>query len=307
MIWKKKGEVKFSDLEIKWAKSHLMCPTPVLVSSDVIRIYFTCLDEFGRGKVTFIEVSSVNPTRVLYVHPDPILGPGLPGAFDDNGVVVTSVIKTNSNNYFMYYAGFEICNKIRYRILTGLAISDDAGKCFRRFSTTPVLERTQGEEFFRCGAYVFLREGQFKMWYVGGGSWTKIGEKVLPNYDIKYAESKDGINWPSQGKTVLPVTEKDEHGFGRPWVSFSGLGNYEMFYSIRSISKEAYHLGYAISQNGKNWERRDAQVGLSTIPDSLSTSAIMYSSVITVNGRTFCFYNGDNFGEIGFLISEMIL
>jgi predicted GH43/DUF377 family glycosyl hydrolase len=306
VIWRELGDIRFSDLQIGWAKSHLMGPTPVLISDEVIRIYITCLDEYGIGKPTYLEVSSFNPTKVLYVNPHPILEVGSRGTFDDNGLMLTSVVKQDHSKYLLYYAGFEICEKIRYRIFTGLAISNDAGESFKRFSSTPILDRSPNEEFFRCGSYVLLEDGKFKIWYVGGGSWTQIDGKEMPVYDLKYAESKDGMNWPDKGHTIIPITGDDEHGYGRPWVTILDSGRYEMFYSIRSKSLKAYRLGYATSLDGITWERKDDQVGLVTAPESLATNAIMYSSLISVHGKTYCFYNGDNFGEFGFSISELI-
>jgi hypothetical protein len=32
----------------------------------------------------------------------------------------------------------------------------------------------------------------------------------------------------------------------------------------------------------------------------------MYSAVISVGDKTYCFYNGNNFGEQGFAVAELI-
>lgn len=39
---------------------------------------------------------------------------------------------------------------------------------------------------------------------------------------------------------------------------------------------------------------------------SFDTYAIMYSAVISVGNKTHCFYNGNNFGEDGFSVAELI-
>ena len=49
----------------------------------------------------------------------------------------------------------------------------------------PVLERSNIDSLFRCGPYVMLENGIFRMWYVAGNSWTNINGKDLPNYTIK--------------------------------------------------------------------------------------------------------------------------
>ena len=57
--------------------------------------------------------------------PAPVLDIGQPGSFNENGVLACSVVDAGGNRVFMYYVGFELGTKIRYRLLTGLAISEN--------------------------------------------------------------------------------------------------------------------------------------------------------------------------------------
>lgn len=307
MIWKVLGMVRNPIFGQKFASSHSMGPTPIQISEDVIRVYFTCLDENGIGRPAFVDVSSENPTRVLGVSDRPLLDVGLRGTFDDNGIMVTSVIRLSDSRYFMYYSGFELCEKIRYRILSGVAISSDGGNTFSRFSSTPILERSDDELFFRGGPYVMEDEGIFKMWYVAGSEWLDIEGKQMPVYELKFLESGDGLNWGKTGKIVLSISKEDEHGFGRPWILKNEDGCYELFYSIRRKSLSSYRLGYANSLNGTTWTRKDEEMNLDVEQNSPYSNAIMYSAVININERTFCFFNGNEFGKEGFLVSERIL
>jgi hypothetical protein len=68
----------------------------------------------------------------------------------------------------------------------------------------------------------------------------------------------------------------------------------------------AYRLGYAESNNGINWIRKDEEMGLDVTPGEFDSDAIMYSAVISVGDKTYCFYNGNNFGEQGFGVAELI-
>ena len=56
------------------------------------------------------------------------------------------------------------------------------------------------------------------MWYVGGNSWINLGEKIMPSYEIKYIESKDGLNWLEGIKQIKINNDDDEYGFGRPSI-----------------------------------------------------------------------------------------
>jgi len=50
----------------------------------------------------------------------------------------------------------------------------------------------------------------------------------------------------------------------------------------------------------------DDQMGLDVGPGEFASTAMEYSAVISVKGRTYCFYNGDNFGEGGFGVAELV-
>jgi hypothetical protein len=306
MQWKKLGLVYGPDGSLRWAKSHAMIPTPLLLNKDVIRVFVTFCDEKGIGRPGYVDVSAKNPVEVLSVSQQPLLELGKPGTFDENGLLTCSVTDLGNGKMFMYYAGFEMGTKIRYRLLTGLAISEDWGETFCRYSPTPVLERTATEMYFRCGSYCIYGSQGFQLWYVAGSEWIDLDGKPMPVYDIRYAESQDGIHWPDQGEVQISITEPDEHGFGRPWVVKRGANDYQLFYSIRRRSLVAYRLGYAESTDGINWVRKDDEMGLDVTQGEFDSDAIMYSAVISVGGKTYCFYNGNNFGEQGFGVAELM-
>lgn len=306
MKWRKLGVVWNTDGKQAWARSHAMGPTPFLLNPDVIRVFITCLDEKGRGRPGFVDVCAHEPTRVLGTSDGPVMDIGEPGCFDDNGLMATSIIRLPTGKLWMYYAGFEICTNIRYRILSGVASSNDDGRSFERISAAPVLERTHSERFFRCGPFMFLDEQRFKLWYIAGGEWTELNGKPMPVYDLRYQESDDGLSWSDQGILSMALTQEDEHGFGRPWVVKVADGGYRLFYSIRRRSLGAYRLGYAESRDGIHWERKDEEMGLDVDDQDIASTAIMYSAVIEAHGKTYCFYNGDNFGQAGFAVAELL-
>jgi hypothetical protein len=283
-----------------------MGPTPFLRDKATIRVFLTTLDEKGRGRPMYVDVSASDPKKVLSISSRPLMDIGVKGAFDDNGLMVTSVVQTKSGELLMYYAGFEICTQIRYRILSGLALSRDGGESFKRYSNAPILDRTNHELYFRGGPFTLLDEGIFKLWYVAGSTWVNLNGKDMPVYDLRYQESVDGVHWGDRGKLSMAISGEDEHGFGRPWVVKRESNKYQMFYSIRRRSFGAYRLGYAESNDGVCWERKDIEMGLDVSSDGFDSNAIMYSAVISVDGKIYCFYNGNNFGENGFGVAELI-
>lgn len=305
MRWRKLGLVYGPDGSLPWAKSHAMIPTPVRLNQDVIRVYVTFCDEGGLGRPGFVDVAADDPTQVLKVSQRPLLDLGLPGTFDENGVLLCSVVPGDDGQVFMYYVGFELGTRIRYRLLTGLAISDDNGDTFQRYRPTPVLERTSSELYFRCGPYCVRGGHEFRLWYIAGSEWTEIDGKAMPVYDLRYMESADGIDWPDQGEVLIAVADPDEHGFGRPCVIEKPAGGYRMFYSVRRRSYAAYRLGYAESEDGVSWVRMDRKLNLDVTPGSFDSQAIMYAAPIAVGDDLYVFYNGNDFGRDGFAVAVL--
>lgn len=303
MIWEKLGIVYCPNGNSFWDKSHAMIPTPILINKNLIRIFVTFCDEIGRGRPGYVDVSAGNPLEVVSVSPQPLLELGAPGTFDENGVVACSVVNLGNGKMLMYYVGFELGVNIRYRLLTGLAISDDYGETFTRKQLTPVLERSSDELYFRCGPHCVYEDGIYRLWYVAGNEWIDVNGKMMPKYDIRYLESMDGINWPTTGKVQISVEHDDEHGFGRPYILPNTGSGYSMFYSIRSKSLGGYRMGYAESSDGIEWLRMDQKINLQCTPNSFDSDAMMYAAPVVVGDKTYIFYNGNNFGRDGFAVA----
>ena len=105
---------------------------------------------------------------------------------------------------------------------------------------------------------MLVEEGIWRNWYLSCTGWTLIDGKPEPRYHIKYAESKEGINWDRKG--IVAVDYKSDSGGrdSRPSVLKEG-GLYRMWYSHRggagySTNLEAsYRIGYAESRDGISW------------------------------------------------------
>ena len=76
----------------------------VQLNQDVIRIFVTFCDSYGVGRPGYVDVSASDPLHVLGVSQNPLLDVGLPGTFDENGVL-NVVLSTWGWVFYMYYAG----------------------------------------------------------------------------------------------------------------------------------------------------------------------------------------------------------
>ena len=100
------------------------------------------------------------------------------------------------------------------------------------------------------------------------------------------------------------IEKNNEFGFGRPYL-FKKDDKYLLFYSIRD-KKEGYIIGYAESDDGHNWIRKDDQVGIYKSETGFDSEMMCYSSVIEVKNKIYMFYNGNDFGRDGFAYAELI-
>ena len=294
MIYKPNGSVW-------WAKTHGFLPTAEICNGS-IRVYFAGRDDCRVGRIGYIDLDIDNPKRILYLSEKPILDIGEIGTFDDNGLTPSCVISVGEEKY-LYYIGWQLGIRAPHSLFTGLAISRNGGKSYKKYSRIPILDRTNEEPFSRSAPFVMYEDEIYKMWY-----WTNEGweyEKGCMHYNniIKYIESDDGINWPACGHTCIVPTGED-YAVGRPWV-IKENGIYKMWYSTRSRSGVRYRIDYAESKDGLTWTIKNEKASISVSENGWDSEVICFASVICAKNKTYMFYNGNRHGIDGFGYAEL--
>jgi predicted GH43/DUF377 family glycosyl hydrolase len=266
-------------------------------ADGVIRVFVGLRDDDGVGRVGFVDVRAANPLEVLRASEQPALDVGLPGTFDEDGVVPCAIVERDGRLY-LYYAGYQQGRGVKFCAFGGLAISDDGGDTFVRYSNVPIADRTDTELYFRVAHSVMSDGGVWKIWYGAGSTYLKKDGKQLPSYNIRYVESQDGITWGGDGRVVINMQHPNEYRVGRPYV-LKEDGKCKMFYAVGTTDK-LFRLGYAESFDGIKWERLDEQVGIDVSESGWDSEMISYPSVIKYESRTYLFYNGNDYGRGGF-------
>lgn len=297
MRWRKLGLVYAPQGDKTWARSHAMLPTCLPLGPDRLRIYYAATDEKTVGRIGYVEVDPKRPTKILFNTPEPIFDIGEPGCFDDNGVCPSCLIEQAGVLRF-FYVGFQLQTKIPYTMFTGLANGEAGGVTFHRASKVPILDRRKNEPFFRTAAHI-VRDGHgWRSWYIGGGGWVEFKGVKKPSYELRHARSMDGVCWTADGDLCLtPNIAAGEIGFGRPFVLYED-GIWKMIYSIRT--ETGYKLGYAISNDGIQWERRDDEVGIGVSETGWDSQMVCYGAVQDTAYGRLLFYNGNQYGKSGF-------
>lgn len=74
----------------------------------------------------------------------------------------------------------------------------------------------------------------------------------------------------------------------RMWFSSKGA-NY--------ACKHNHRIGYAESEDGLPWVRRDDFAGIDVLPSDLDSEMVAYAYVIALGGRHWMFENGNRYAE----------
>jgi hypothetical protein len=301
-MWNKKGFVFNVNNKFYWNKSHAQVPV-VDILKNTLRVYYSSRDKDGRSNISYVELDKDDPKKIIYQHDKTLLDFGNLGSFDDSGLMPSSIINVGKKKY-LYYIGWTTRETVPYQNAIGLAISEDGGKTFSKISEGPIISVNHIEPYFSGTSYVILDNSLFKMWYLSCIKWEIFEGKPEPIYNIKYAESLDGINWNQTGKVAVQLND-DEGGL----VSASVIkqnGAYKMWFGKRKKSdyrsniKNTYRIGYAESPDGINWIRKDNHSGIDVSKNGWDSEMISYPNVVHSNNGLFMFYNGNGFGKSGF-------
>ncbi len=304
MNWIKKGLIFQVNKNYDWMQTHTQVPLVDDIGDGRLRIYFGTRDNNNRTSTTYIEVEADNPKNILYIHNEPILTFGNLGSFDENGIMPSWIITHNKKKYF-YYLGWNKGSSVNYRLANGLAVSEDNGKSFKKISDGPIMDRNIVDPYSVSNQSILIENGVWKMWYMSFVKWEIVNGVTEPYYLIKYGESIDGITWETKGQICINFLSPDECGISRPCVIRED-GLYKMWYSYRGIEnyrtnkKSSYRIGYAESDDGLHWKRKDNQVGIDVSKEGWDAEMIAYPYVYNHKGKKYIFYNGNGFGKSGF-------
>lgn len=296
MRWAKKGLIYGPAGDSWWAQKWALQPTPFVRPDGRIRVFVGFRTHEGVSRVGFVDVNADNPSEVLHVSPEPALDIGVAGAFDENGVVPCAVVERQGKLY-LYYAGYQLGQKVKFYVFGGLAISEDGGESFTRYSQVPLCERTDDELFFRVIHTMMFDDGHWRAWYGGGNQYTMHDGKQLPNYNIRVAEAPDGLAL-SPDYQICIDTKGGEYRVGRPYV-LKEADRYRMFYCA-GTAERGYRLAYAESADGVAWTRKDDEIGIDVSESGWDSQMQAYPSVVQHHNQVYLFYNGNNYGEDGF-------
>tara|TARA_B100002019_G_C21228768_1_gene578879 strand:+ start:347 stop:1297 length:951 start_codon:yes stop_codon:yes gene_type:complete len=286
--------------QISWMSSHVGAAYMEVVEKKnlLAKIYIS-----GRGKdnksrigVAIISFKEREP-KIIKIFKQPLLDiPKLKGFFDTDGVLYPEILDINKNKY-LYYCGWTNLKSFNYNCNIGLA--REYKKKFRRISNAPVFGLNDTDPIGTASFSILRDKNNYTMYYTSFDPWKKIKSKVVHNYYIKIAKSKDGLKWTRKNQIAIPLKGK-EIAVAKP--SVFKLNNFIcMFFSARETN---YGIYFAYSKNGKKFKRLKNKIKLKQ--GKWSSNSQCYPAYVDFGEKKFLLYCGNSYGKTGIGYAEII-
>ena len=293
MTWRKLGLVFTPSSRHPALASHAALPVAAPFSSDLVRVFYSGRDERSRSSIGSVVIRLANQPQVEDAPPEPILRPGLAGAFDDSGLGVGSIVRGETEDR-LYYMGWNVGGSVPWRNAIGLATGSIEYGRFERFSVGPIMDRDTVDHYSLSYPWVLnTAPGAWTMWYGTHLAWG--AEKADMSHAIRRATSTDGLTW-MRNPTVVLGPEGDDIAVVRPSVLATKEG-FQMWFARRGHGP--YGLAHAVSPDGILWRRTHVAMP-GTDDGGWENGATTYPGAFTHAGRLWLLYNGDGYGATGF-------
>jgi hypothetical protein len=292
MNWKKLGQVYFVNSDNPFTLTHASNPVPFHLEKDIYRVFFNARDINNKSSITFIDLDIVKQKIVQDNH-QPVFTYGNQGAYYDLGISIGNIYAFKGAHY-LTFMGWSKGEQGRWTGRIGQLSMKDPNT-FVDESNTPFFDLDFEDPTSLSYPFVLNLNNQLHLWYGTVDKWeSSNGEMISP---IKYAFSEDGVNWKKKG-IVLPVEMDIAQVFSKPCVLKTD-SSFHMWYTFRGKPGTKYQVGYANSDDGKNW-RMDNSGVVNPSSAGWDSEMVCYPFVLRHNGVLYMLYNGNSYGKNGF-------
>ena len=296
--WINYGLVFQPNSNLSWMQSHAQLPTILRLNDKLVRIYFAGRNKEQKSHIGFFDFDLQTKKTINYSM-NPVLLPEKIGFFDSDGVYPSSVVEINDKIYLYYIGWIKGAIPPLFYAGIGLAISQDGGNTFKKYSKAPILSRGIHDPCFVTAPNVFCEGSKFKMIYTSGIKWEfDKNRKLTSFYDLKESYSNDGINWNREGLVVVGLKDKERNISRSNLISFKN-GTQLLLYGVSS-SKSPYQIKYSIKDTNGKWVRSSNVIPRIILGmNDFDSNTMSYPSSLWYENKIYMFYNGNNFGKDG--------
>lgn len=300
MKWTKIGKIYSVTKKDDFLVTHASNPLAIKANDSVYRIFFS-----GRNKDNKSSIGWVDYDFDSFDIKDSCNGSVLnfseqSNSYFSHGISIGNMYEIN-NKKSILFMGWQIRGNDHWRGDIGkISLSDNLNN-LKIESEKPFLSVSDEDPISLSYPWVMREDNLFKMWYGSTIDWSSENGEMI--HVIKYATSKNGVNWTMHGLAV-PYELNKAQAFSRPTV-YKNNGTYHMWYSCRSGSGEKYRIGYSKSSDGINWRRGNPGIDVSKSKFSWDSEMICYPFVFEHKDQLIMLYNGNNHGANGFGMAVM--
>lgn len=288
--------------------THFHKPTPLVISGEIVRVFFGVRDATRTTRTYWVDFGLNDRHFVAVNRPQLALDIGPIGAYDDSGTNVSSVV-TIGSRHAMYSIGWSPSQKVHTKNFVGLSFSPD-GNLFEREHFGPVMGPNYEEPFYIGAVHVIPHNSGFRMYYTCGLRWVMVHGRPEIQYEVRFCESPDGVNWIRTGVSCLGEIPENV-AYARPWVVRRN-DSWFMFYSKRSLTDfrennlRNYSIEAASSVDGIHFQPiSGGGIVWAGEPFSFERGVQAYPALFSMQGRDFLLFNGADFGKDGFGVAEV--
>jgi len=314
MKWKKIGQI-FNPIDYKLSNECMFfAQSPqTLVFKDFVRIYFSTRKKDFNGKylsyISFIDYN-IEKNEIINISSHNVIELGKLGTYDEHGIFPLNIFKEENNRIMGYIGGWNRRKSVSVETSIGISQSYDNGLTFNRLGNGPILTASINEPFLVGDPFVAKYNNIYYMWYIYGKEWivANKNQEAERVYKIGYAISNDGINWEKQNRQIISDKIDITECQAMPTVidydkKYHMIFCYRHAFDFRTDKKKSYKLGYALSDDLKQWDRDDNMLNINFEENEWDSNMQCYPHLFHYKKEIYLLYNGNEFGKYGFGIA----
>lgn len=159
------------DTDVSWLHAYTGASfaLPAVDNASEFDLYVTGRDVRNRSLIGRARLRLDRDPAVVGIDPEPVLGLGEKGTFDENGVSYPCLVKDGSAVY-MFYTGWVPGVLTPFQNDLGLARQRTNGR-FERVSKAPILPRSDGDHLGIGSSFALQDSDNWHLWYTSFREW----------------------------------------------------------------------------------------------------------------------------------------
>lgn len=301
LSWRKQAFHVGIDFHLpKWAESHTLVPTPLVLGEKKVRIFASFLDSFFVGRIGWIDLEYDDDFfKVQQVSEEPFLDTGAKGSFSEYGTGLGCFWPREKPEHISF-VGFSRPPGYKFKAFSGLEKIENLST-FQKIADS---ESWLGGDTFGktiVGLHDLIEIDRTIYGFVSlGDDFQIIDGRPFPRYQVGLLSGTDLENLILVSKNILPVP-RDVYRMGRPRVELTNRG-VEILVTVGTFDGRYFPMAF-YSEDLKTWREESIESFCSVIVPNFDNLQQCYLSRFSLQNKEFIVYNGNDMGRYGFGIA----